>query len=151
MFEDLNQRAKSLHEIRLQFCDDREYCVLDGEGNPRDNPYLDLKRSQMEKECPHPDNDLLSLQQEMALVVFDNAEEVVREMLSSKRLIANCFVDGYNVNARLVYKGLALAYRKYSKQFIPEEDKARVAKRGMWAGEFVAPWDWRKGKRLTSE
>ena len=67
------------------------------------------------------------------------------------RLIANCFVDGYNVNARLVYEGLALAYRKYSKQYVPEEDKARAAKRGMWAGEFVAPWDWREGKRLTSE
>ena len=67
------------------------------------------------------------------------------------RLIANCFVDGYNVNARLVYEGLALAYRKYSKQYIPEEDKARAAKRGMWAGEFVAPWDWRKGKRLDQE
>ena len=67
------------------------------------------------------------------------------------RLIANCFVDGYNVNARLVYEGLALAYRKYSKQYVPEEDKARAAKRGMWAGEFVAPWDWRKGKRLASE
>ena len=66
------------------------------------------------------------------------------------RLIANCFVDGYNVNARLVYEGLALAYRKYSKQYVPEEDKARAAKRGMWAGEFVPPWDWRKGKRLDS-
>ena len=67
------------------------------------------------------------------------------------RLIADCFVDGYNVNARLVYEGLALAYRKYSKQYVPEEDKARAAKRGMWAGEFVAPWDRREGKRLTSE
>ena len=67
------------------------------------------------------------------------------------RLIANCFVDGYNVNARLVYEGLALAYRKYSKQYVPEEDKARAAKRGMWAGEFVPPWDWRKGKRLDQE
>ena len=67
------------------------------------------------------------------------------------RLIADCFVDGYNVNARLVYEGLALAYRKYSKQYVPEEDKARAAKRGMWAGEFVAPWDWRKGKRLDQE
>mgnify|MGYP003306984220 FL=1 len=28
------------------------------------------------------------------------------------RLIADCFVDGYNLNARLVYKGLALDYRK---------------------------------------
>tara|TARA_R110002020_G_scaffold221868_1_gene430057 strand:- start:979 stop:1560 length:582 start_codon:yes stop_codon:yes gene_type:complete len=66
------------------------------------------------------------------------------------RLIANCFVDGYNVNARLVYEGLALAYRKYSKQYVPEEDKARAAKRGMWAGEFVPPWDWRRGERLDS-
>ena len=67
------------------------------------------------------------------------------------RLIADCFVDGYNVNARLVYEGLALAYRKYSKRYVPEEDKARAAKRGMWAGEFVAPWDWRRGKRLDQE
>ena len=64
------------------------------------------------------------------------------------RLIADCFVDGYNVNARLVYEGLALAYRKYSKKYVPEENKARAAKRGLWAGEFIAPWDWRKGKRL---
>ncbi len=50
-------------------------------------------------------------------------------------------VDGYNVNARLVYEGLALAYRKYSKKYVPEENKARAAKRGLWAGEFIPPWD----------
>jgi endonuclease YncB( thermonuclease family) len=32
------------------------------------------------------------------------------------RLIADCFVDGYNLNARLVYEGMALAYRRYSKK-----------------------------------
>jgi len=67
------------------------------------------------------------------------------------RLIAECFVSGYNLNARIVYEGLGLAYRKYSKQYVPEEDKARQAGRGMWAGEFVPPWDWRKGKRLGSD
>ncbi len=67
------------------------------------------------------------------------------------RLIAECFVSGYNLNARIVYEGLGLAYRKYSKQYVPEEDKARQAGRGMWAGEFVPPWDWRKGKRLKQE
>jgi endonuclease YncB( thermonuclease family) len=67
------------------------------------------------------------------------------------RLIADCFVDGYNVNARLVYEGMALAYRKYSKRYVPEENKAKAAKRGLWAGEFVAPWDWRKGRRLDQE
>ena len=67
------------------------------------------------------------------------------------RLIADCFVDGYNVNARLVYERLALAYRRYSKKYVPEEDEAKAAKRGMWAGEFVAPWDWRRGERLPSD
>ena len=38
------------------------------------------------------------------------------------KLIANCFVDGYSVNARLVYEGLALAYRRYCKKYVPEED-----------------------------
>jgi len=67
------------------------------------------------------------------------------------RLIADCFVDGYNINARLVYEGMALAYRRYSKKYVPEEDEAKAAKRGMWAGEFVAPWDWRRGERLESD
>ena len=67
------------------------------------------------------------------------------------RLIADCFVDGYNLNARLVYEGWALAYRRYSKKYVPEEDEAKAAKRGLWAGEFVAPWDWRRGERLESD
>ena len=67
------------------------------------------------------------------------------------KLIADCFVDGYNVNARLVYEGIALAYRRYSKKYVPEEDEAKAAKRGMWAGEFVAPWDWRRGERLEAD
>ena len=65
------------------------------------------------------------------------------------RLVAECFVDGYNLNARLVSEGWALAYRRYSKKYILQEDEAKAAKKGMWKGEFVAPWDWRRGKRLT--
>ena len=60
-------------------------------------------------------------------------------------LVANCFVSGYNLNARIVSEGLGLADRKYSEQYIPEEDQARKARKGLWAGEFVAPWDWRPG------
>ena len=64
-------------------------------------------------------------------------------------LVANCFVSGYNLNARIVSEGLGLAYRKYSEQYIPEEDQARKARKGLWEGEFIAPWDWRTGKRLN--
>ena len=64
------------------------------------------------------------------------------------RLIANCFVGDMSLNATMVEFGLALAYRYYSLEYIAQEDLARKAKKGLWSGEFVAPWNWRKGKRL---
>ena len=50
----------------------------------------------------------------------------------------------------MVSQGHALAYRRYSLKYIEEEEAARAAGRGLWAGEFVAPWDWRAGKRLPA-
>ena len=63
------------------------------------------------------------------------------------RVIGVCHADGVNLNARLVREGLALAYRRYSSDYIVEEAQARAQRHGMWAGSFVAPWDWRKGVR----
>ena len=31
---------------------------------------------------------------------------------------------------------------------MPQEEAAEQARRGVWAGAFVAPWDWRHGERL---
>ena len=67
------------------------------------------------------------------------------------RLLAVCYVDGTDVNAAMVTAGLALAYRKYSSDYVSQERDAKRAKRGLWAGEFVAPWDWRRGKRLENK
>ena len=65
------------------------------------------------------------------------------------RLIAVCFdADGTDLNGWLVSQGWALAYRRYSKQYIRQEEAARKARRGMWSGRFVKPWQWRRGKRL---
>ena len=66
-----------------------------------------------------------------------------------KRLIAVCYVNGVDLNAAMVDAGLALAYRKYSTLYVPNEQRAKQAKRGLWSGQFVNPWDWRKGKRLN--
>ena len=41
----------------------------------------------------------------------------------------------------------ALAYRRYSMDYVDEEAEARQARAGMWRGKFVAPWVWRRGKR----
>ena len=60
-----------------------------------------------------------------------------------------CYTGGgVNVNAWLVRYGHALAYRRYSTQYVPQEDQARAGRAGIWAGEFVPPWEWRRGKRL---
>jgi endonuclease YncB( thermonuclease family) len=65
-----------------------------------------------------------------------------------RRLIAICTLGPFDLNAMLVLKGLALAYRKYSIAYIKEEYDAKSKKLGLWRGRFVAPWEWRQGKRL---
>jgi endonuclease YncB( thermonuclease family) len=61
-----------------------------------------------------------------------------------KRLIAVCYSGTVNLNDELVRQGWALAYRRYSKDYIPAEEEAQAAKRGMWAGDFKPPWEWRR-------
>ena len=68
-----------------------------------------------------------------------------------RRLIAECFVGTINLNASMVKIGLALAYRQYSSEYLVEEIIAKKTKKGLWSGEFVAPWDWRQGKRLSKK
>jgi endonuclease YncB( thermonuclease family) len=61
-----------------------------------------------------------------------------------KRLIATCYSGTVNLNAEMVRKGWALAYRRYSEDYVSAEVKAQEAKRGLWAGEFEPPWEWRR-------
>ena len=63
-----------------------------------------------------------------------------------QRLIATCTSDGIDVSRTLVSTGYALAYRQYSTRYIAEEKAAASNKRGMWAGSFVAPWEFRSEK-----
>lgn len=66
------------------------------------------------------------------------------------RIVAVCRVAGADVNAWLAGRGWALAYRRYSADYVAEEAAARAARRGIWRGDFVAPWDWRRGERLRN-
>ena len=65
------------------------------------------------------------------------------------RIVALCRVDGQDLGAWLVSQGWALAYRRYSSAYVSGEESARATRRGLWRGEFVPPWDWRSGVRLT--
>ena len=67
------------------------------------------------------------------------------------RLIAVCYVGPYDLNSLMVSRGHAMAYRKYSRVYAKEESIAKTKKLGLWRGQFIPPWNWRRGKRLKSE
>ena len=61
-----------------------------------------------------------------------------------KRYLAKCFKANTNLNRWMVRNGYAVAYRKYSKLYIPDENLAKEEKVGLWRGTFVKPEKWRK-------
>jgi endonuclease YncB( thermonuclease family) len=63
------------------------------------------------------------------------------------RVVARCLVRDESINAWVVRQGYAMAYRRYSGDYVPEEMEARNAHRGIWAGAFDPPWKWRNDHR----
>jgi len=63
-----------------------------------------------------------------------------------KRVVAVCHADGVNLNDSIVRAGWAMAYRQFSREYVPAENEAKAAKRGLWAGAFPAPWEWRRAR-----
>jgi endonuclease YncB( thermonuclease family) len=59
------------------------------------------------------------------------------------RTLGQCFVDGEDVNRWMVQQGHAVAYRQYSTLYVVDEDRAKTEKRGIWAGTFQNPADYR--------
>ena len=62
------------------------------------------------------------------------------------RIVAVCRAGAINLNAWMVGQGWAIAYRRFSMDYVQDEDEARGARRGLWRGEFVMPWDWRRNR-----
>lgn len=60
------------------------------------------------------------------------------------RSVAVCQVGGTDIGGWLVSNGWAVAYRRYSVDYVDEEQVARQAKAGLWSGMFDNPWEWRK-------
>jgi endonuclease YncB( thermonuclease family) len=63
------------------------------------------------------------------------------------RTVAVCRKGTEDLNAWMVQQGLATAYQRYSHDYVPAEANARASKRGLWAGTFDPPSDWRRAKR----
>ena len=65
------------------------------------------------------------------------------------RILGTCYlynnqVESLSLNSYMVNTGNAVAYRRYSKKYIVDEQFAKQNKLGMWQGKFIRPEEWRK-------
>ncbi len=58
--------------------------------------------------------------------------------------LARCFAGGYELSEGMVYTGWALATPRPGSRFAAIGRAAAKARRGLWKGRFVKPWEWRK-------
>ena len=63
------------------------------------------------------------------------------------RVVARCEAGGEDIGAWLVREGWAVAYTRFTWRYVPQEWLAWWEGRGLWAGRFVAPEEWRRGER----
>jgi len=55
------------------------------------------------------------------------------------RIVARCSNGNTDLAAAMARAGMAVAYRRYSNDYVDEEREAKTAKRGIWASEFTPP------------
>ncbi len=61
------------------------------------------------------------------------------------RVLGRCTVGTLDVNLAMVAGGYAVAFRRYSTDYVTAEDYAKANKRGLWAGTFKMPSEYRLG------
>ena len=60
------------------------------------------------------------------------------------RFLATCYKNRINLNKWMVRNGYAVAYKRYSKDYVRDEEYAKKNKLGLWEGTFIMPEKWRK-------
>ena len=63
------------------------------------------------------------------------------------RITGICHVHGEDLSAWMVGQGLALASRQVTVAYVRQEGHAWATRRGIWAGTFEKPADWRQDRR----
>lgn len=65
------------------------------------------------------------------------------------RTLARCTVGSVDVNRTMVESGYAVAFRRYSTDYVAAEDRAKAAKLGLWSGTFQMPHQFRAGAKAA--
>ena len=59
------------------------------------------------------------------------------------RVVAVCFNGNEDLNRWMVANGWAVAYKRYSLNYVADEAGAHRRQINIWSGGFEMPWDWR--------
>jgi endonuclease YncB( thermonuclease family) len=70
-----------------------------------------------------------------------------RDMDRYGRVVAVCSANNEDLNRWMVLNGWAVAFRRYSLDYVTDEDAARRSRIAIWSGDFNMPWDWRAQRR----
>lgn len=63
------------------------------------------------------------------------------------RLVAVCSAGGFELNRTMVEAGWALAYRRYSEDYVGQEFRAKAEGLGIWSSSFDQPEGWRAAQQ----
>jgi len=111
---------------------------------------LDIDAPESRQTCTAADGAEWRCGQQAALALSDwIAARVVTcesdKLDRYKRHLARCAVDGQDVATWLAENGWAVPYRECKCEAVRGASLvAEQARRGIWAGSFDMPWDWRK-------
>ncbi len=78
-----------------------------------------------------------------ALVAGKNVRCIQRSVDAYGRTVAACEAGGVDLSAAMVEDGLAIALPDFTTAYVGHEARAREQRRGIWAGEFERPSDYR--------
>ena len=67
------------------------------------------------------------------------------------RTVARCMVAGGDLGQAMVSAGYAMAYRAYALDYVPAEEDARRAGRGLWSAKMEDPADYRAARPARSD
>lgn len=71
----------------------------------------------------------------------------IKDIDRYKRLVVRCFQQGQDIAQLLVQAGWAVAYTRYSKLYVQDQQIAQTNRAGIWKGDFVFPEQWRQRKK----
>lgn len=75
-----------------------------------------------------------------------------RDRDANDRIVAVCDVAGEDLSAWMVKQGWAVAYTRYSADYVSLEKEARALKRNIWSGTFIPPEEYRhSGSRWSGQ